>query len=393
MRILIIHRYLEIYGGAENVIKKFCDVLSGRKQDYKVIALNVPAPESKKREIYGDIHIITPSDGKFPSVYRSAGIKEAFGIFSEIFALRKLIKKHIADFDVVNVHNFPATWALWGLKKSKPVVWMCNETPDFYSHPNPSFPLKVIRTIGLLLDRLIINSTVDVIVAADNINALKVKKIYNRPSEIIHYGIDTDNFSPAVKNFRDDIRKKYGINPQDFLLIQSGVVSPQKNQIESIKSLLKLQQTANISARLIFAGKDDTPYKKEVMKFVSRNKIESDVIFTGHIDKNEIARLYGAADLALFPVREQGGWLSPFEALSCGVPSVVSNTMGAADLLKHYDFCKITDSFENAVIEVFNFYEKYLKRARSASDWIRNNLTWENYTEGFIKIFSSLLKS
>ena len=54
----------------------------------------------------------------------------------------------------------------------------------------------------------------------------------------------------------------------------------------------------------------------------------------GHVSDQELARLYAAADVLLFPSRWEGfGW-PPLEALACGTPSVVASECRAVvDLL------------------------------------------------------------
>ena len=54
----------------------------------------------------------------------------------------------------------------------------------------------------------------------------------------------------------------------------------------------------------------------------------------GHVSDQELARLYAAADVLLFPSRWEGFGLPPLEALACGTPSVVASECRAVvDLL------------------------------------------------------------
>ena len=54
------------------------------------------------------------------------------------FSMAKLSKTISKDFDIINNHNFPTEWAAFLAKKRLkiPVVWMCNEPPFWYLHPN-----------------------------------------------------------------------------------------------------------------------------------------------------------------------------------------------------------------------------------------------------------------
>ena len=150
MKVLIVHRYMGFYGGAENVVAQLSSTLKKKGAENLILSLN---SSSEITKLHGDIEIVTPQD-QLPVVFRSASLFSSLGIFREIFALRKLIKEHIDGFDVINVHNFPATWALFGLNR-KPVVWLCNEPPDFYGKAVVSAAVQIIRAMGVAIDRYI----------------------------------------------------------------------------------------------------------------------------------------------------------------------------------------------------------------------------------------------
>ncbi len=385
MRTLIFQRYMEYYSGAENVVNKLSACLKKKGVDNVVMALNV---SDEVRKICADVAFIVP-EKKYPAVFRSVGFWTSLGIFREIYELRKMINRYSNVYDIINVHNFPATWALYGIKK--PVVWLCNEIPDFYSNPNPSLPVRVIRHFGIKIDRFLIKNTVTITVVADEINARKVRQRYNIEPVSIPYGIDTDIFGGFEIDEKENL-KKYNIAQDEFVLSQVGVISPQKNQIESIKGLETLLE-CGVKAKLIIAGEDNTPYKKVINKYIAGKKLSDKIIFTGAIKKTEVARIYKISKICLFPVKEQGGWLSPFEALSCGTPVVVSSTMGASDLLGRHDFCVISNDISSGVKKVYDNYNIYRDKAKNAQKWVNENLTWGNYTERMLRVFEDAIKS
>jgi glycosyltransferase involved in cell wall biosynthesis len=384
MKVLIVHRYLNIYGGAENVIKELSINLTKYGIKNSVIALNI---SNEVKEIFKNIEIILPPEN-LPYKLRSKDFISAVGIYKEVIALRKILKKYYEYYDVINIHNFPATWITYFIEK--PVVWYCNEPPDLVYCPNPSLFMKMLKFLGITIDRFMVRNFVNKICVADEINAERVKKRYDIEPEIVPYGVDCDRYF-VCEEFRSELKRKYDLK-DEIVLVQVGVISPQKNQIESI-DVLKELNNKNYSAKLFLVGDDNTPYKEVIVKYIKENGLEKKVIFIGLISKDETVKFYNLADICLFPVKEQGGWLAPFEALCCEKPIIVSTTMGASYIIKNYDFGLVSNNFKEDIMKIINNYSLYKEKAKKASLWIRENLTWENFTLKMISIFKETIKN
>ncbi|WP_337444080.1 glycosyltransferase [Bacillus coahuilensis] len=59
------------------------------------------------------------------------------------------------------------------------------------------------------------------------------------------------------------------------------------------------------------------------------------VLFTGYLSGNEIAMMYAAADVFLFPSATETFGNVVLESLSSGVPCIVSNQGGVKDIVTH----------------------------------------------------------
>jgi len=383
MRVLIVQPHMTVFGGAETVVLHLARCL--RKLGVQNAVLTLTVSESM-RELDPEIEYIVPS-GNFTFMSRSTSLKNALGIIPELRALKKTIRRSLDACDILHPHNFPATWAV-GRRPRKPVVWMCNEVPDLYNNPDPSPPLRALRAAGLRLDRRIVNTRVSEIVVADEANAAWVKRRYGRESRIISYGIEYERFQAGDGRA---IRRRYGLDDA-FVMLQVGMLTPQKNQMASLEALMGVLETVP-RATLILAGDDTGPYAGEVRRVVAENKLKGRVIFTGQISKKDVADYYHACDVALFPVRAQGGWLAPFEALSAGRPVVVSDTMGAARLIRTRDLGVVTGDYAEGVIEVFRNREAALARAERGRRYVVENLTWEKFAEKHARLYASLLEA
>ncbi len=379
MKILLVHPHLDFYGGAELVIDKFTSLLKKKKHQCAIVTLSIDK-EFKKKLI--DVKLFLPKK-QYGYQIRGKSLISALGLIKEIFILRNLIKKVYKDYDVINVHNFPTTWAVTGL--SRPIVWMCNEPPDLWTNPNPNVLLKLIRYLGIKLDIFIVRNFIKKIVVADQNNADYFIKRYGIKPEIINYGIDYQFFSKSKSN--KELIKKYDLNNK-FIIIQVGMLTSQKNQLESLKAVNNLKSKIK-GIKIVLAGNDKTSYGQELKNYVFKNGMSNDVCFTGQLSQEIIGSLYVSSNVAVFPIKVQGGWLSPFEALSAGVPIVVYPTMGAASIISKNNLGVVSKDLSKSILTIFKNYNKldFKRNLEKSQKWIKNNLTWEKFTEQMLNIF------
>ncbi|HOX40660.1 MAG TPA: glycosyltransferase family 4 protein [bacterium] len=380
MKILLVHPHLNFYGGAELVVDKLSQYLLRNGHECVVATLSV-SPEMRKR--LSGLEFIT-SKRSFSDGPKSTSLKGALSLFGEIFELRRLIKAAARNFDVINVHNFPTTWAAAGV--GKPVIWMCNEPPDLWNNPNPGLALKIIRVVGGFVDRLIVRRFIVTSVVADENNGANFEKRYGKVPAIDNYGIDYAFFSQGKKN--ESLIKKYGLSDK-FVLIQVGMLTEPKNQLDTLKAFLSVSKKVP-RAVLVLAGKGGTDYEQKLISFIESNNISDRVIFTGQVDQGVVRDLYASADLALFPVKTQGGWLSPFEALSAGVPVVVYPTMGAAAVIEKNKLGTVSPDLAKAIMINYRDRKAARERARQSQIWIRDNLIWDNFGGRMVDVFRCL---
>jgi dTDP-glucose pyrophosphorylase len=378
-RVLIVHTQMKFFGGAELLIVELCNWLTREGIENDILAL------SKSKEVENSLintNIIIPShniDLKPP------GFKSTKDILNFIKLYREQLRKLLKDYDVINFHNFPVTWALW--PRRKPCVWMLNEPPNLWSRPEAGFFLKLLNKLRNYIDREIVRSSVDIICVADEFNKERCKIRYKKNPRKIYYGVNYDFFS---KGNASKAEMKW--NPdKKFVVLQSGMLTEVKNQLESIEAVKKVRgKIPNIL--LVLAGKEDETYRGSLKEYIKRNKLEKYVLFTGNLNREKLRDLYKAADVGLFPVSKQGGWLTPFEMLCAGKPVIVSKDLGAASIIKRNKLGIVTENYAKALIEIRKNKNSYKKRAKKAALFIKKNLSWKNFAEEMIKAYKDALK-
>ena len=166
-------------------------------------------------------------------------------------------------------------------------------------------------------------------------------------------------------------------------------MTPLKNQIESLKVVEKLKnKIPNI--KLLLVGWEEKKYKQQLENYIREKKLEKHVVFTGHLTREVIRDLYKACDVALFPIKSQGGWLSPFEALCSGIPIVTSSFITSSNIIKENRVGLVTNNFAEAVMKIYENEKDFRKMAENGKKFVEKKLTWENFSQKMLNLFENL---
>ena len=376
MRVLIVYPKFYIYGGAELVIVRLANYLTKKGIQNAILTTSMLSEIEKDLE---ETEVIIQENPKTP-----------FGIFGfkEILALHEGVSNNLNNFDLINVHNYPAELSIFPFRK--PTVWMCNEPPEIVLHLSleTSPLLKLAKRAILKFDKFVVRNYIRNVIVADEFNAKRFEKLYGLKPEIINYGIDYEFFSQGNS---ERAKKKYSLN-NNFIILQVGMLTPFKNQIESIKTIEKLKDKIP-HLKLILAGWAEKEYNLKLEKYTREKNLGEYVISTGQLDRGEIRDLYHACDMLLHPIKPQGGWLAPFEALCAKKPIVVSPEMSASEIIKREKIGIVTDNYPEAIIEIYRNMNKYFEIGERGGEWVKTNLSWDVFCQKNLNVFQKALKS
>lgn len=191
---------------------------------------------------------------------------------------------------------------------------------------------------------------------------------------IMARGVDTTQFSP--ENRSTDLRKKWGAEEDDLVVIHVGRLAKEKNIFLVLEAFKAIQQL-NAKAKLVFVG--EGPLRNELVDACPQ------AIFCGSQRGKALAEHYASADLFLFPsITETFGNVVP-EALASGLCVVAYDYASAGDIIKHRnsgllaafnqskDFIKATlDAAQNADL---------LNHCKKNSIMSVANIRWESVIE------------
>jgi len=378
-RVLIVHTQMKFLGGAELLIVELANWLTKRGIRNDIFALS-SSQEVKEKLI--NTEIIIP---KHNIDLNPPGFKNLREIINFIRIYRKELKRLKEDYDVINFHNFPVTWSLWPRKK--PSVWMLNEPPNLWSRPDAGLGLKVINWVRNYFDKRVVRG-INIICVADDFNKQRCRERYGRNSKIVYYGVNYEFFSEGNSQ---KVIEKWDLKKR-FIVVQSGMISEIKNQMESVRAILKVKDKIP-NVLIVFAGEvADKRYGAQIKEFIKNNKLEKNVLFTGNLNREDLRDLYHASDVGLFPVGKQGGWLAPFELLCSGNPVIVSSEMGAASIIKDFNLGVVSRDYSESLLEVYSRLKEFKEDGEKRRKIIRKNLGWDVFSDKMIGAFKDAWK-
>jgi glycosyltransferase involved in cell wall biosynthesis len=239
-----------------------------------------------------------------------------------------------------------------------------------------------------LFDRFIVRNGIDEVCILDSSFHKQAYDRYGINSNIVYCGVNYDFFSYGN---REKAIKEHDLKGK-FVVMYSGQIAEGKNTLDCVKAIEKIKnKIPNIL--LVLTGKDNQEYRKKMDSYIKERKLEKYVKFIGMFEKREkLQDLYKAANIGLFPVGKQGGWISPFEMVSAGIPTIMSSDMGSSSVAKEHNLCVVTKEYSNAILEIYNNYDKYKKDTKKAGLYIRDNLSWKGYSERMISAFKKTWK-
>jgi len=369
VRILIVYPEISVFGGAELVITHLCNHLVVKGHNPTLLTTGI-IPEVRDRIRETEV-ILCPAK------------KPGMNVFEYSYLLWKHVRNIALEYDLINVHNFPAEMSAF--RCPRPVIWLCNEPEYFLTKDRIStMKGKLVWHVLMPLEKYVVRRHIEEIVVSDGYNERRVRGIYDRTSTIIRYGIDAEFFNQK----EPESKTRLGWQ-QNFLVLHVGMITPFKNQLRSLSVLDELRQKIQ-NILLVFAGSWEKEYKEDLDRVIAQKKLSDFVHFTGHVDREKLRLMYSACDVLLHPIKPQGGWLAPFEAMCADKPVIVSKELTASSIIETHKIGVVTDDYVSTIMDVYQNPDVYQAMGIKARDWVLDNLSWHSFCDKFLEVFQAV---
>jgi len=397
LRIAMLHPSLTIRGGAERQLLILATILSkmGHEVELFTCAVNEDCYPELAKNLTVNV-IKTPYSRTVQKVNQKRTLSSRLagrfrGYTTDLPSMFLLGKKIPKGFDIINNQNSPTQWAAFFAKKKldAPIVWNCNEPPFYYSDVKQQRGLGKINSLlydGF--DKIAVNY-IDSIVSVSSVDTQRIKKAYGRVSQIVRPGVSSDLLQKASGKF---VKGAYGLE-NAFVLLQVGNIAEDKRQLDSVKALYHLSQKYD-NIKLILVGQGP---RTDIVDLSRKLNIKDKVIFFQNCSDEDLAQIYAACDVFIFPAQITWG-LAVIEAMVASKPVLVSTKAGASEIIREGQNGFLIR--EPYAINMAANIEKLIKdpelrrkMGKNAYEYTKENLSWEIYARKMETVFQQTINN
>ncbi len=252
----------------------------------------------------------------------------------DIWAMTREVYKHKVD-----VFFFPAVYSYFPLlNRTKTVVTVHDLIADH--HPELVFPSARSKFFWKMKQSLAFRQA-DVIATVSEYSKKEIAEYFRVPDARIRIISEAARpvFQPlSTTNGFASVLSKYGLALGESFLLYVGGISPHKNLKTLITAFDRiLDAEGGDQPKLVLVGDyENDPFFSaypELKRLVSDLGLDAKVVFAGYVDDEDLAHLYNAAAMLVFPSFEEGFGLPAVEAMACGTPVAASRAGSLPEIL------------------------------------------------------------
>lgn len=199
-------------------------------------------------------------------------------------------------------------------------------------------------------------------------------------------------YGATVRKPLDEVELRLPGGNQNRHIVFSGRFDKKKNLPLVIKAMPQILEKYP-DLILDIAGSGTANEVKILQNLISTLKLESNVKFHGWIDNSKMQEIFAAARLLVLPSENENFAIVVAEALSVGVPCVVSKFVGTADIVAKHNAGEVIDeltpaSVAEGIMKVLRGDE--IKYREAAFEAVENSLNWSKIALRWRALVNSL---
>lgn len=213
--------------------------------------------------------------------------------------------------------------------------------------------------------------------------------------QTVYNGINTHRFSPKIRPniYRQDL----GFFENDFVMVYSGRLNPEKGVSELADALRQLNAIPRIKLMILGSSFFQNGSNEDEYICQLKNKVESikdKIVFTGFIPYDQVPDYLQIADIAVLPSM----WEEPFgltivEAMAAGLPLVTTRSGGIPEICEGVATIvnrdNIVKNLTSAILDLYHHPDKRQIMAAAALERAKA-FSKENFTKNFFAALEGL---
>ena len=305
--------------------------------------------------------------------------------FKGIFAAKK-IRPDILHIHAIGPALFTPLAKLLGMK-----VVFTHHGPDYRRkkwNRFAKFILKLGEFLGVRFADAVICIGRNITEELKRKNPFKEKKIFFIPN-----GIEISK--EIGRQIEDEILKRYGLEKGKYIL-SVGRFVPEKGfdvLVSAFNQISSNPDFQNLSYKLVIVGDADHPdnYSKALKEKAKKNKY---IVLTGFLPQNLLKILYLNAGLFVLPSYYEGLPIALLEALSFGLPVLVSSIPQNKELsLPEFRYFEV-GNIEMLAEKMVELWKRGVseEEKRIQREMLRENYDWNKIALEVLKVYQKTIK-
>ena len=287
-------------------------------------------------EIHSRLDNVKLNRIEYPDISKVTGVNRIV----EYFAYPFIVKKKVIEDNVKHVTRQDLAFLLDLVDLKKTIVTCHDIIPIAYYHTRN--PIWKLNAKGL--------RKAEKIITVSEFSKKDISRYIKYPEEKIEIIPPAVDHNLYYQNRNKAVLKKYRIEETEKVVLYVGAEEPRKNIQFLINSLSKLKNRIP-QVKLLKVGMPNyIGVREKLLKHIESLNLQKDVIFTGYVSESELAEIYNAVDLFVFPSLYEGFGMPPLEAMACGTPVITSNTSSLPEVVG--DAAIVVDPYDaNKLVE------------------------------------------
>lgn len=222
-----------------------------------------------------------------------------------------------------------------------------------------------------------------IIVVSEYLKGFLEKKYNRKDLIVVRNGVDIPQIVPP-----GGVLKKFGLEPKKYIFTACRFV-PEKGIDDLINAYRNIE---NPNFKLVIAGDADheTAYSRNVKKMANETK---GVVLTGVVKGKELQELYSNAGLFVLPSYYEGLPIALLEALSYGLPVLVSDIPQHKEIPLPEDRYFPVGNVEKLSEKIVEMYNKGIseKEKEFILDYIKKNHDWNTAAQKVLAVYKQVI--
>lgn len=391
MKIVLLINELDIRGGTHKQLLRLCEYLHNQRIEFLIIT-KVFEPDRTYPDFskYNVVSVYNKDEfDRLNQLY--TGTKKFIVQIRRIIGHFKILNMIPKDVDIINIHDlgFNPTIRLISLFRKAKIVWQINDLPINFRVGNASGQLQTSADKRICESYIKTAKVVDQITVNVTKNKELIKSCLNQDAEVLYCGVDVNS------NLK---KHEYSIMNRRIHVLSTGVFFPYRNYESLVCAIENVKERGyNISLDIIGATENNPKYADEIRNLIIEKKLQQSIKIWGQVNESTYDELFNKADVFVFININQSWGLAVFEGMSCGLPVIVSDSVGAIELLKNEVDSIIIDPLDikgiaDVIIKLSEDKEFYNKISDNASKAVLD-FTWDKmYSQRLVNLFYKLLR-